>query len=144
MSEYRRYADIISKTKPEELDDLMCEVFKMMEVRCPHLYKHTLIKMHEMAFGGHFDDVLAEQAVCEMRNTDGTHGEHWTRKETDAYADQMGIVHKADFYVAMNMMYSDYSQVLGSDANLCARMAKSYLEDPDGSEDKLLMTYLWS
>lgn len=50
-----------------------------------------------------------------MKNEDGTKGPHWTVEETTSVANQMGINLKSekhnkwDWFVAMNMIYSDFA-----------------------------------
>lgn len=36
----------------------------------------------------------------------------------------------------MNMLYSDFSDIVGSDAGIYAKMAKAYVDDPDAPEGK--------
>lgn len=70
--------------------------------------------MYEAINGPHFDEEHARYAVEGMENEDGTKGPHWTVEETTSVANQMGINLKSekhnkwDWYVAMNMIYSDY------------------------------------
>ena len=52
------------------------------------------------------------------------------------------IKEKADFYYVMNMMHSDYADVLGSDVGTYVKMAKAYMEDPDAAEGKVFCTWL--
>lgn len=69
--------------------------------------------MYEAINGPHFDEEHARYAVEGMENEDGTKGPHWTVEETTSVANQMGINLKSekhnkwDWYVAMNMIYSD-------------------------------------
>ena len=37
----------------------------------------------------------------------------------------------------MNMLYSDFTGVVGNDANIYLKMAKAYIDDPDASEGKV-------
>ena len=85
---------------------------------------------------------LAKKAVAKMKNVDGTCGEHWTYEQTSQLADQQGIRCKADWYYVMNMLHSDFAEILGSDTNNYVRMAKAYINDPDASEGKVLDAWL--
>lgn len=73
--------------------------------------------MYEAINGPHFDEEHARYAVEGMENEDGTKGPHWTVEETTSVANQMGINLKSekhnkwDWYVAMNMIYSDYYKI---------------------------------
>lgn len=70
--------------------------------------------VYEAINGPHFDEEHARYAVEGMENEDGTKGPHWTVEETTSVANQMGINlrsekhNKWDWYVAMNMIYSDF------------------------------------
>lgn len=57
-------------------------------------------------------------------------------------ADQQGITQKADWYYVMNMLYSDYSEIYGSDINMYIRVAKAYMRDPDAPEGKVFELWL--
>jgi hypothetical protein len=76
---------------------------------------HRIIrtKAYEAKHGPHFDEEHARKAVSKMENEDGSRGQHWSVEETSALANQYGIrfdskFNKYDWYVALNMVYSDY------------------------------------
>lgn len=84
----------------------------------------------------------AEMWVRHMTNADGTTGEHWDYNQTEQVRQQKGYrCDPAAFYAAMNMMYSDYSQVardIGCNTvDFYAAMAKAFLEDADAPSDKI-------
>lgn len=127
--------DALMKCFIDVLEDALCgleEEEKLM----------VMAEIHEAVCGPHFDECLAKKAVAKMRNVDGTAGEHWTMEQTDAIAGQYGIHHKCDWYYVMNMLYSDFAKVLGSDANTYAKMAVAYINDPDAGEGKAFKLYL--
>lgn len=75
---------------------------------------HRIIrtKAYEAEHGPHFNEEHARKAVNKMENEDGTRGQHWSLEETTALANQYGIrldekINKYDWYVALNMVYSD-------------------------------------
>lgn len=95
--------------------------------------KHKVMPMNEMS---------ARAWVKKMKNSDGTHGEHFTKEITD----QVRQAHAPgcdewEFYATMNMMYSDYSSVakqMGFDkTDFYAMMAKAFLDDEDAGDMKL-------
>lgn len=47
-----------------------------------------------------------------------------------------------DLYFVMNMLYSDYYNVLGSDTATYVKMNKAWFEDPDVSEGKAYRYYM--
>lgn len=144
MREYHGYWEAV-KGNPEKMEKLTKIVDKMhdkLKKHCPSEYYDMLAEMHCAVYGPHFDEHTAKMAVADMHNVDGTEGEHWTMEQTNPIADQQGITNKCDFYYIMNMLWSDYYKVLGNDANLYIKMAKAYMEDPDGIEGKPFRMWL--
>lgn len=92
---------------------------------------------HGSGSGGRpFDREMAQEWVSRMQNADGTTGPHWTMEQTEAARAQHGVnCDPLAFWVAMNMIYSDYSKVaekLGvNKMEFYVCMAKAFLEDKD-------------
>nr|DAP40682.1 MAG TPA: hypothetical protein [Caudoviricetes sp.] len=88
----------------------------------------------------------AEEWTHSMRNSDGSRGEHWNYDQTEHVRKQHGYdCDPAEFYAAINMMYSDYYKI-GKEFNLnsvdfYAAMAHAFLDDEDAGEDKLAKYY---
>ena len=78
--------------------------------------------------------------VSQMKNADGSVGAHWTEAQTNSIAQAIdvafGEVSAAEFWAAMNMMYSDYAPAglkYGVDRpEFYADLAKEFLFDKDG------------
>lgn len=92
----------------------------------------------------HLTKEEAEEWVDQMRTKDGRPGKRWTYDEIRQYAGNYGISGEQkiiDFFVVLNMMYSDYCHVakkLGVDRmEFYAGMAKAFMDDPDAVEGKL-------
>lgn len=85
-----------------------------------------------------FTDEDAKAWLDGMENVDGTIGAHWTVEETDPLRPM--DVSNLCWNVAMNMMYSDYSDVAnkygGGAVRFYADMAKAFLYDPDAPDHK--------
>lgn len=80
--------------------------------------------------------------VDHMKNADGTIGPRWSMAETDALRAQYGVsCDPAEFYAAMNMMYSDYGLVLPNNTEMYVHMAQAFLADPDAQPHKLERYY---
>lgn len=84
----------------------------------------------------------AESWVSRMKNADGSVGAHWPMDKTEQVRTQRGITcDPVKFWVAMNMMYSDYCEVAkknnASTVDFFADMAKAFLDDADAEPDKL-------
>lgn len=102
-------------------------------------------------FGGsnhhkhHSEGVTKEEAqkwTKKMKNSDGSSGPHWDMTQTNTLRERHNIdVDPVEFYVAVNMMYSDYCAVAkkyGADnSEFYAMMAKAFLKDKDAGPDKL-------
>ena len=87
-----------------------------------------------------------EELLRNLKNTDGTTGEHWTYDQTQQVMERMGIsCDPVEFWVSMNMMYSDYCGVakkIGiNNADFYGSMAEAFLKDPDAHENKLARYY---
>lgn len=86
----------------------------------------------------------AEAWAARMVNEDGTTGAHWPMDQTSAVAESMGVSWDRGtpwcWWVAMNMMYSDYGAVAMrygvSTAEFFAELAKAFLFDKDGPGPK--------
>lgn len=86
------------------------------------------------------------KAVENFKNVDGTEGAHWSVEQIDDVIRQYGIkcigFNRWDLYFVMNMLYSDYYNVLGSDTATYVKMSKAWFEDPDVSEGKAYRYYM--
>jgi len=90
---------------------------------------------------------LARILVTQMAVTDGSNranGEKWTIEQAMEVGKKLGInwdsVSKCDWYVVLNMMYSDYYSVGRkhgfTDYNFYSELALAWFEDVDGPENK--------
>ncbi len=90
-----------------------------------------------------------EQALAwvdDMKNADGTDGPRWTMEKTEEVRKHRDIqCDPLEFYVAVNMMYSDYSKAaekIGcSNMDFYAYMAQAFLDDKDAQKNKLAKYY---
>lgn len=104
------------------------------------------VKAYEMEHGPHFNEEHARKAVMKMENEDGTRGPHWSLEETSALASQYGIslsgkFNRYDWFVALNMVYSDYYKVLlnitgSNNIKHYIEFAKAWLNDKDIDKEK--------
>lgn len=98
-------------------------------------------------YGPHFTEFSAERAVAEMKNDDGTVGEHWNVDETTTAASNKGIdfdmakFNIYDWYYTMNMIYSDFYLFHQGDANKVVEMSLLWLKDKDAPEGKSYLYY---
>ena len=98
--------------------------------------------LHDMENDICYPPLTEEQAVSyvkHMKHKDGSEGEHWTLEQTKAYQashSDYASIDPLDFYVAINMMYSDYFKPAYTTDNY-ASMAASFLNDVDAPSNKL-------
>ena len=102
-------------------------------------YTDIEIHLYRKAFGDHVSEHLAHKWVDSMHNKDGSHGPHWSKSQTDAYA---GTFDKNDWYVVLNMMYSDFYNAK-FDTMTYVELARDWLSDKDVSDGKLLKYYMY-
>lgn len=117
------------------------------------MHRIIRIKAYEAEHGPHFNDEHARKAVSKMENEDGTRGQHWSLEETTALANQYGIrldekINKYDWYVALNMVYSDYYRVVVSmtgsnNTKYFVELAKAWMHDKDIDEGKMWFYYIY-
>ena len=110
-------------------------------------------KAYEQEYGPHFNEEQARKAVNKMENEDGTRGPHWSLEETTSLANQFGInlnnkFNRYDWFVALNMIYSDYYKVLVNITNSntpkhYVEFAKAWLNDKDIDEGKMWYYYIY-
>lgn len=103
-------------------------------------------EIYEIVYGCHFNRETYEEAVSAMVNEDGTTGAHFTFDEAVNLMMTNGIRKDAlfndyDFAYTINMIYSDYSAMLGNDNNVYARFAEKFLRDSDAPKGKAWKYY---
>lgn len=111
-----------------------------------------MFERHEYMYGPHFTEECATKVVSKMQNEDGTMGQHWSLAETTAVASKYGVsfsprkYNKYDWYVALNMVYSDYYKFVidtlhTDDVKHFVELAKAWLDDKDVTEGKMWYYY---
>ena len=141
----KEYLDMSSDNeKACELHNIICEYLDSLTLdTADPKAKRMLLRLHELDCGPYFDNDIAIKAVAHMENVDGTTGPHWAFAEVEEEAKKRNIDHPADLYYAINMLYSDLSNVLGNDPGKYIAIAKAlYWDDPDMPEGKLFKQYV--
>ena len=104
--------------------------------------------MYKRKRSPHFNEEYAYEAVECMQNEDNTKSPHWSVEESTSIANQLGInlntgkYNKWDWFVALNMVYSDfYKAVVSITGNANTKhfveLAKAWLCDKDAPEGKM-------
>ena len=117
------------------------------------MHKMFRIKAYEQEYGPHFNEEHARKAVSKMENEDGTRGPHWSIEETTSLASQYGVnlnsrFNKYDWFVALNMIYSDYYRTIVNVTNSnnpkhYVEFAKAWMNDKDIDEGKMWYYYIY-
>lgn len=85
----------------------------------------------------------AKEWTKNMKNEDGTSGPHWSVEQAKQIMAQRNLsLNPAEFYAALNMIYSDFSPVakkhgLGGSLDFYVDMAKAFLNDKDAAPGKI-------
>lgn len=82
--------------------------------------------------------------AAQLENEDGSTGAHWDIAQTNSAAESIGVrfeqVTPEEWYLAMNMMYSDYCETANrygvGMVDFFAEMAKAFLFDKDAGSPK--------
>lgn len=132
--------------KKEDFVDLIVHMLEMVKHVDERMYNCLVLKLHTEMYGHHFSEHMAKHAVKEMKNADGTTGEHWSLEQTTNLMKQMGLnCNVYDWYYALNMLHSDASPIFKNDTSLYAKYAVAvYFKDIDGDDTKLFNQYVSS
>lgn len=120
----------------EMVDDFVEEVKEHHHEKAMHFLTEV-----DLLLNPHFTKETAKYAVSKMKNKDGSTGEHWSKETTDKVLESKGYhFNHCDWYVALNMMYSDYYKSGRSD-DTYIELAYDFLDDEDAPEHKMKKYY---
>ncbi len=107
---------------------------------CDEDYEKLLCELYISINGEHFNEESAVKAVSEMENEDGTCGEYYSlqyvKDIAHRYNTQFIEYNVYDLYYVMNMMHSDYYNVVGHNDDVYIKMSLAFLEDKDAKAGK--------
>ena len=145
---HRDYIDKIIKSqdddKMEELKDMLEDTIDYLKIHDEKKYHALECELYEIVNG----KVLSEEKAVEWVESMKPKAK-WTMTETKAVGKKYGVViPEVAFYTIMNMIYSDYSDVLGEgdteeSINNYIKMTEDWYFDEDTSkmEDEKLYCY---
>lgn len=119
--------------------DVLSEIMHEIQKKYPLYYKKYDERLEKIYKHNPLTEAEAYSYVSKMRNKDGSTGGHWTYQQTTDYlTSHKGLSHlnPVCFYVAMNMMYSDYYEPSWP-IETYASLAKDFIEDEDAPYDKV-------
>lgn len=130
----------------------LIQLEKAYEYLCGREEKHNMPNVYVTAYDNTYNAngtsvrpmtrQAAQDWVSHMENADGSQGGHWAMEQTEQVRTQRGFdCDPLQFWVAMNMMYSDYCTAAkkngANNLDFYADMAKAFLDDRDAKPEKL-------
>lgn len=123
----------------EKLADMLTELICMTKDSHPELFDKYSMEIYEMANGKTLTKDIAEEWVEDMEPAG-----KWDFATTSTVRKQRNIsdIDEISFYVVMNMLYSDMSDILGTgddveSINNYIQATRNWLNDKDTASDKL-------
>lgn len=116
----------------------------MDEIRTkyPEVYKKYIIKAKLANRHIEWDREQAEYAVSQMRNKDGSVGEHWGYTKTTEELNKKDFdFNPAEWYYVLNMVYSDHYSP-NFQAEIYVDLAKDILSDADAPKGATKLSYV--
>lgn len=123
----------------DKLGEAFNNAFEYIKEHDKEMYKKLELKLYEGAYGKVLNEEMAKEIVHNMKPM-----AKWTLEETNQVHSQFGInnISPLDFFVVMNMMYSDMKNVLGDGATpesieKYVVATKDWILDEDAKEGKV-------
>ena len=138
------YSRIIEHADRDQLGRFASDMLRMLSTDAELLPRAKSLLYHSVN-GDHFCEDSLDEALEAMKNEDGTNGGHWTVEDTTKVAQQYAIpfdtFNKYDWNYVMNMMFSDYSTIIGNDVQKYAKIANKFIRDKDAPTGKAYRYY---
>lgn len=117
--------------KMEKLREILVDTISYLKDIDYEKYRSIECKLYEIVEGKKLTEKKAKEWVEEMRPT-----YKWTMEETNQVKMQNNVdIPEIDFYVLMNMLYTDYSRTLGEDVQTYINLAHDWYYDSDTSKE---------
>lgn len=132
-----RYKTLVSEYgHPDELTDKTDWFVEKVMEKDKELAEKFIAKT-DLVLNPHFTKDTGEMVVKRFENKDGSTGEHWNYSQTTSVLNSKGYdFDEGDWYVALNMVWSDYFKNGRSD-DVYIELASDFLSDPDAPDDKM-------
>ena len=150
MTVYEMYKEVENTPKwadtTEKIMKSYDKTLKRIEKQHPEIYEDIKRDLYICVNGYHFDERLLKEAYSKMINDNGTKAPKWSVAETTSVANSNGIqflnFNEYDWNYVMNMIYSDYYDILKDSLMNYIQMANKFLNDKDAPDGKALRYYL--
>lgn len=124
--------------KMKQLTQKVVEMLDCMEKLDEEVYAKYELELYEIANGKKISEDIAIDWVESMK----PYGMRWTIEETTrAMKDKNWNLDPVDFFVAANMMFNDYNELLSDNLDLALHLARYWLKDTDVKDNKLYNYY---
>lgn len=126
-----------SREDVNALADVVSMALDEMHEEHHEFYEHLECILYEAVYGKRITREMADKWVSHMKPL-----AKWTFEGTTDVMHQKGLnLDPVEFYVVMNMLYSDMHNVFEEDLDKYVMAAKDWLQDEDVAEHKLYNYY---
>lgn len=115
-----------NKEKMTELKELYKDTLDYIKATDLQKYREIECSLYEIIEGKKLNEEKAKRWVSEMKPS-----AKWSMEDVKGLKTDIPLV---DFYVLMNMMYTDYHEVLGDEVDKYVKMSEAWYYDPDTSK----------
>jgi len=139
IKELYHYMTTATEEQNDQAIEVLSEIMHDLQKKYPDYYRKYDKRLEDIYRHGSISAEEAHKYVSHMKNKDGSVGEHWTLAQVQSYMGdhpELLDINPVCFYVAMNMMYSDYYKPTRT-TDTYAALAKDFLSDKDAPADKL-------
>lgn len=143
----KKFSELLKEAlSSENVEHELNEILKIMDDLYMELKSNKKDLSMVSSENWHFNEKTLKDATKSMQNEDGTIGAKWNVEQTSSIMKENGLksdmYNEFDFNYVMNMLYSDFYQLLGNDAMNYYKMAKYFLEDKDAPKGKAYRYYI--
>lgn len=118
------------RAKMEELRELYKSTIRYIKATDQEKYREIECKLYEILEGKRLNEEKAKQWVKSMKPE-----AKWSMEDVQSVKEKNNVeMALIDFYVLMNMLYTDYHQVIGEDLNMYINLSKAWYYDEDAPE----------
>ena len=117
--------------KMEQLKDILVDTITYLKGTDYSKYKEIECKLYEIVEGKRLTEKKAKEWVESMKPA-----AKWTMEDTTRVKEEMRVdIPSVDFYVLMNMLYSDFGKSVGDDVETYVKLARDWYYDEDTKKD---------
>lgn len=123
------------KGKMEQLRTLYKQTLDYIKATDLQKYREIECSLYEIVEGKRLNEEKAKKWVSEMKPS-----AKWSMEDVKGLKTNIPLV---DFYVLMNMMYTDYHEILGEDVDTYIKLAEAWYYDEDTKKKEAEKLYCY-